>query len=708
MKQNVCLALFIAVQVSPGFAQAAEDEKLSTLPEVVVKDGAEDDQGIQSNKTKVTPFGEKELKDTPNTITVINRELLDQQMAVTLSDAVKNDAGVTSISAPAGYYESVTIRGFTLDNWRNYKRDGLSFINQSTTPLENKERVEILKGLSGVFYGLASPSGIINYITKRPTRDAQYSILAEANQFGGSRIHVDASQAIGQNGEDHGVRLNLARQDLRTYVKGSEGERGFSSLAYQYRVSPDTRLLIEGDYEEARSEEGANSYGLLGGTTLPKVPDPELTLLQPWNHYRTRTWNLSAGLEQKLSSSWDLEVKVLKNRLYRDDVSSGVDTSSFQADGTYDFYEYRSLDETREVLSGQAGFHGIVETGPVVHELAVGYFQSEFKSRWGDGVYELLGQGNMFEPRKDLSPSGLPVPASRTTIKSTEEGIFASDSLSIGSLWGMQLSARQVQVNIQSFGADGSVESRYKKSHLSPAAALLFKPTGSITSYVSYLEGLEQGGSAASGANVVNAGEIMDPLVSEQLEAGIKLALKPGINFNWAIFQLDRGLEYNKDLGNGLVKYVQDGRQIHQGMELSVLGQVPGGVETIASLLFLDPKIKDSEDPALKNKRPTNVPKVRANLYANWNVPMVDGLAVNAGAFHTGKRSVDAANTVSISAFTRYDVGASYQVVSLSHPLTVRTLIENVGDLRYWNSTSWGSLQVGAPLTATVSAELQL
>src|SRR5947209_7470559 len=109
------------------------------------------------------------LREAPLSLTVVTRDLLTDQAARVLSDVVKNDASVGEDYAPVGYYGDFQIRGFPLDLATGLQINGMTVAGEQDVPFENKEQVELLKGIAGVESGVSSAGGLINFVTKRPT-----------------------------------------------------------------------------------------------------------------------------------------------------------------------------------------------------------------------------------------------------------------------------------------------------------------------------------------------------------------------------------------------------------------------------------------------------------------------------------------------------------------------------------------------------------
>ena len=114
-------------------------------------------------------FGDLPLKDVPISATVIDSAQLQSSGARRLADLTQFDASVTDAYNSAGYWDFLSVRGFVLDNRFNYRREGLPISAETAIPLDNKERVEILRGTSGIQAGTSAPGGLVNYVVKRPT-----------------------------------------------------------------------------------------------------------------------------------------------------------------------------------------------------------------------------------------------------------------------------------------------------------------------------------------------------------------------------------------------------------------------------------------------------------------------------------------------------------------------------------------------------------
>jgi iron complex outermembrane receptor protein len=135
-----------------------------------------------SSTVQVGTFRDQSPLDVPLTTNVITREVIDAQGQRTLFGALRNTAGVTRSQLNGSTYDNIAIRGILVENRGNYRLNGsLPIINLVDVPLENKERVEVLKGASSLYYGFVPPSGIVNYVTKRAGNDPVTSFAVECH-----------------------------------------------------------------------------------------------------------------------------------------------------------------------------------------------------------------------------------------------------------------------------------------------------------------------------------------------------------------------------------------------------------------------------------------------------------------------------------------------------------------------------------------------
>ena len=222
----------------------------------------------------VTGFGDVPLKELPLSATVIDQRQIEASGARRLADLTRFDASVSDAYNAPGYWDFLSIRGFTLDNRFNYRREGLPISAETTIPLDNKERIEILKGTSGIQAGTSAPGGLVNYVVKRPTEQDLREVQARSRQPRQRAGRGRPGRPLRRR-RAFGYRLNVAQERLRPLVRNLDGERSLVALATDWRVSRDS--VLEGEFEWSRKSQPSQvGFSLLGNTLpAPGRPAPE-------------------------------------------------------------------------------------------------------------------------------------------------------------------------------------------------------------------------------------------------------------------------------------------------------------------------------------------------------------------------------------------------------------------------------------------------
>ncbi|CAN5586811.1 hypothetical protein BH10PSE18_BH10PSE18_44780 [soil metagenome] len=186
-RKNEFARAFAALMTLAGAAHAQQ----ATLPTVTV------DERSAPRQADVSGFGDLPLKDVPISATVIDSTQIQASGARRLADLAQFDASVTDAYNSAGYIDYLTVRGFVLDNRFNYRREGLPINAETSIPLDNKERVEILRGTSGIQAGTSAPGGLVNYVVKRPTEKDLREVRVELSGRCGVLVAFDLGGRFG-------------------------------------------------------------------------------------------------------------------------------------------------------------------------------------------------------------------------------------------------------------------------------------------------------------------------------------------------------------------------------------------------------------------------------------------------------------------------------------------------------------------------------
>ena len=301
----------------------------------------------------ITGFGNLPLTSVPMQVGVTTAEQFKDLGIRSLSDIATIDASVGDSYNAEGYYDFLSVRGFVIDNRFNYRRDGLPINAETTLPLDNKSRIEVLKGTSGMLSGIGSPGGLVNLAVKRPTEVSLRNLFAGWQQDGSLLAQADLSERFGAQ-RQAGLRLNAAYEhiDPQTYV--AEGSRTLLALAGDWRLGTDTQLEAEIEYSH-REQPSVPGFSVLGAV-VPAPGNPRINLNnQPWS--MPSTFDATTGSlrwRQRLNDQWSMLAQAATQQLKSDDNTAfpfGCSAENvydrYCSDGTYDMYDYRSPDERR-------------------------------------------------------------------------------------------------------------------------------------------------------------------------------------------------------------------------------------------------------------------------------------------------------------------------------------------------------------------------
>jgi len=693
----------IALSVMQAFAlQAQAQSTQQTLPEVVVTAS----KWAVTDRASVGGFSETSLMQTPFSVISIGREQMADLGIRTTTDAMKYEASVSDSYNAVGYSEMFSIRGFNLDNSSSYRKDGIAISGDAHIPLENKERIEILKGLAGLQAGVTTPGGIINYAVKRPTNTPLRSVTLEARERG----TVYGSLDLGGRFDDtrFGYRINAAAENLRSYVKGADGERQFVSGAFDWQITPQALLRLDMDFQHM-SQITAPGYQLIRGTDLPTGVSPKMLLNdQPWaKPVDTRTSNVGLRFEYAFNDNWHASLAANKHNFKRDDYTAfpyGCSNEGagfypgYCSNGDYDVYDYQSVGERKNPFGIQALLQGKVATGAVQHALTLGLTEQTRSDYFGKYVYDYAGSSNIYHnvivPPAPGNPSTGPVLEQN---HDQERSVIVQDIMTLSSQFKVHAGVRRVQIKRETLGVQ-TVDTSFTL----PTVSLVYTPAADWMYYATAAHGMENGGVAPM--KTLNENAVLDPSRSKQLELGVKGIVNNSVQVSGALFQIKKGFEYT----NSANLYVRGGERTHRGIELGAQGSATPNLKYSLSLIALNMRQEGTGQADIDNKRSTNVPAFKSTAVLEYAVPTVAGLKVNGIWHYAGKKAFDPQNATFVPAYHVFDLGTAYGMTVAGYKTTIRANIDNVTDKFYWRDVTpqlGGYLFPGAPRTVRVSAQ---
>ncbi|SHM86180.1 iron complex outermembrane recepter protein [Duganella sacchari] len=691
------LPLYLAVSaVFPAFAQEADEQVLHA-----VKVTAARADGFAAKTVEAGSFRGADIMDVPSTVNVVTREVLELQAAGGLYDALRNTAGVSRQQNGGDTWDQLVIRGIAVENRTNYRLNGtLPIMNFSQVPMEDKERVEVLKGATALYYGFTSPAGVVNFVTKRAGATPVSTVGMMVDQNGSAVATADVARRFGE-AQQVGVRINAAGGTLGSYLDNvGNGNRKFASAALDWRVN--ARLLLKADleYDKRRVTEQAGialPAAVAGVIALPPAVDPKRLIGPDWATFEAETKNLLLRADYALNDNWALTLEAGHSETARDrglaifrlTNAAALVTGAGRITGNL---QHSVVDS--DMLRAEVA--GTVMTGAVQHDVTVGATRTD---KGQDPIYQAnysIAAQNLYQPVPITSYTISPYPTAPTTaaLDSRDEGVYAIDRLTFSPDWQAVAGLRNVQYRSDQ-GAN-----HYDVSKTTPMAALIYKLNRDLSFYLSSSQGLEEGETAPTGSN--NVGERMAPGVSRQKELGARWRVPGGTLVQAAVFDISRPGYYT----NTANVFTADGEQRYRGLELSAQGRLTRQLSWQTSAQWIDPEFRHI-NADYNGKLPENASKQTGSAFLSYELASLPGLSFNGGAYYTGRRPVNDLNQAFLGGVTLFSAGVRYATAIMGKHTVLQANVDNAADKQYWAGAGT-RLASGAPRLIKLSVKVDL
>lgn len=704
------VALLAATAVQAEEAPATEvDEVQVTGSQVALPPAYAGGQVARGGRVGL--FGALETLDTPYAITAYTQELVQAQQARSVGDVLQNDPAVRVAKGFGNFQELYVIRGFPVYSDDMTYNGVYGILPRQFVAAELLERVEVFHGanafLNGAAPGGSGVGGAFNLVPKRAGNDPLTRVTVGVESGGQLYGAADVSRRFGAN-EEFGVRANVARRDGEQAIEDQDRELTVLALGLDYQGER-ARFAADVGFQDHHIDAPRPSVTPAGA--VPKEPDADSNFAQPWTYTDERQLFGVARAEFDLTdqvTAW----AALGGRTGKE--RNVLANPTAQPSGVTSAYRFDNARKDR-VVSADAGLRADLQTGDIGHRLVASASAVGLRSKNAYAFSSFAGfAGDLYNPVAVAPPAanffiGGVLSDPNVTERSDTASFAVADMLSllddrllvtVGARW-QQIKTRTYDYNT------GAILSRYKEDAITPALAVVWKATEQVSLYANYSEALQPGQIApptSGGAPVSNAGEALSPFRSEQIEAGVKLDAG-SFGGSVALFTVDLPTAF---VTNGV--FGAGGEQRNRGIELSAYGEPVQGFRVLGGATLLDAELRRTAGGALDGNEAIGVPGFQANLNLEWDVPAVQGLTVEGRMVHTGSQKVDAANTVTLGASTRFDLGARYAFEAAGKGITLRARVENVGDSDDWVSVGGfpgaNYLVLGSPRTFLISASV--
>ncbi|QYU69894.1 TonB-dependent siderophore receptor [Leptolyngbya sp. 15MV] len=671
--------------------QASAPEVAERNADIVVTGTRE--QGYRATVAPQVNKSDTALKQTPFSVQVVTRELIEDRGVVTLGEALRYVPGLSPQVGFGAANDRFTIRGFTVPfNYKNgFRRSGFTTNEQ----LANIEQIEILKGPASALYGRAESGGVVNIVTKRPLAEPMQAFGAQYGSFDALRLTADINQPLG---EGLGLRVNASYDDADSYRDFAFAREFFIAPVLAWQLGADTTLTLEGEYSTRDSffDRGFGNNAIF--LTAP----------------RERQF---ANRDARLERETGLASLFLEHRL--SEALSARFAASF-SEGTVDglFYPYGfpavfgatgpnpqvnvrqtdSYDRQRNVTV-QGELYARFQTGALSHKALIGVERGtdDWDYFWVARPPIAIDFNNPVYP-DPITGEFVPTIDGFSDSKAT--AIYAQDEIALGAfrlLVGGRYDWNETAALDRIFGPDPALVR--SEGAFSPRVGLTFTPSPAVSLYASWSRSF-----LPQTFGLLRGGGLPTALRGESWEAGAKFSLLSGrLTPTVALFDIERTGAAVSD-PDDFTFVVQLGRSRTRGIEIDVPAAITPRWRVIASYTHLDAKITaDTSIPV--GTQLINAPDHSASLWTTWDVPgALDGLSIGGGVLYIGDRAGNSFGSIVIPGYTRYDANLTYEFEVAGRSLRAQVNALNLTDKFFYDSGG-GFLPVypAAPRTVTAS-----
>lgn len=649
---------------------------------------------------------------TPQSLQVVPRAVLNEQKALTLTDAIRNVAGVSTDFGFNGSAQPLLIlRGFqTSSMTASGNMSGMSsyYINGvkvTGVPLNmaNVDAVEVVKGPASVLYGRSEPGGLVNVVPRALTATPRLGFEQTVGQYGLSRTVLEGGGAL------NGDKTLLGRASLSYDQNKSNRDFVQNRLAafngtLAWVPDADTRVALTVDHN---AQKYRNDFGIPADGNRPA----DLPRSRQYNDApELSTFTSDSVLldaQTRLSPNWTLKGRMVSMRAkthevdvwpYRENYFLGTETCDNSAGLTSlcRYYFYVRPQGRVHLNQATVDLVGNVQLGGLQHKLLAEIDHYGTK-KTGDVYFTQITSVDVFRPVLGSAPpldTSFPLPVddhNRWT------SLTLQDQIAFGGGWHGVFALRHDRTDALYSLTPGTPSN--KKSFTTPRVGVVWEFLPNQTLYAQYQD------SVAANNGRAPDGTALEAERARQVEVGWKQSALGGrLNTTVALFELVKRNRADFSL-YPIVTTVGEARS--RGLEVDAIGQVSAQLALIGSYTYLDAKV--TQDPAYQGLRLPNTARNAASLWGRWMFD--EQWAAGAGVFAQGQRQGDNANTFQMPGYGRVDAMVSYAFKVGGGKGSVQFNLKNVFDRVYYTGShplvkDW--IQPGAPRTASVTLRLDI
>ncbi|HWJ04346.1 MAG TPA: TonB-dependent receptor [Steroidobacteraceae bacterium] len=669
-------------------------------------------------------LGNLDTLETPFSSTSYTAELLLNQQAKSVADALLNDPNVRVARGFGNFQELFMIRGFPAYSDDMTYNGVYGILPRQFVAAEFLERVELFRGASAFLNGAApggsNLGGTVNLVPKRAPDESLTRLTAGYESWAAGHVGLDVGRRFGPD-KATGIRANALYRDGETSVEDQDRTLKVLSFGVDYRGEK-LRLAADVGYQDHHIDAPRPSVTpSFDSTSVPEPPSATTNFAQSW------TFTDEEQLFGVVRAEYDIAPNVsiwAAAGMREGDEHNVLANPTSNAAGVTSTYRFDNVRED-SVYSGEIGLRWDFATGPLEHRIIVSGSLFNIQSNNAYAFSDFGGfAGSLYQPF-DVAPpvtdalvgGDMSDPQKTLEVETTSYAIADMIGMFDGKLI-VTLGAREQNIRQDDFFYFSNSWTKYDESAVTPVGGIVFRPTESLSLFANYVEGLVKGETSQTvvgGVPVSNGGATLDPYTTDQVELGLKYETG-AFGLSLSAFELSRGfgvydVTATDDAGLPTeYEFREGGEQRHRGVEAGVYGEPLQGFRVIGGVTWLDAELTTTDGGLNEGNTPIGAPELQANFNVEWDVPAARGLTLEARAMYTSSQYVDTANTLEIDSWTRFDLGARFATEFSGVPVSFRARIDNLLNDADWISAggypNFGYMVLGAPRTVSVSASV--
>ena len=681
-----------------AFVQARQDTvkrdtTAQNLGRVVITEKATKKNGYAVDRTSTATKTNTPLRDTPQSVSVVSRQLIADQSMQNMADVVRYVPSV-SMGQGEGHRDAPTIRGnsSTADFFIDCVRDDAQYYRD----VYNVERVEALKGSNAMIFGRGGGGGVINRVTKEAGFAPVRSITLEGGSFDHKRSLLDVGQSIAPN---VAARFNGMYERSGGFRDESELERSGVNPTLAIAAGANTSIRL--GYEFFRDHRNVDR-GIPSFKGAPSPAPIEQFFGNPDVSYAdARVHSGAATIHHATASGLTItnRTRFMHYDKFYQNVFAG---SAVNAAGTQLNLSGYNNAQTRANLFNQTDVTGAVHIGSVKHTLLLG-------AEFGRQLTDNFRNTGYFSGTATSTTVPFTDPSAATPVTFRQSGtdadnhvrvnasaIYVQNQVELSPRWQAIAGVRYERFDLAFHNNRDNTDRSRADNMLSPRVGLVFKPVIAISLYGSHsVSHLPSSGDQFGSLTATT--QTLEPETFRNYELGAKWDVLPALSFTAAGYRLDRSNSTARD-PNDVSKTVQTGRQRTTGYELGLTGSLTSKWQVAGGWANQRATIISATTAARAGATVPLVPHTQLSLWNRYQ--LAPRLGAGLGVIHQTRTYSAIDNAVTLPGFTRVDA-ATY--VGLTNQLRLQLNVENVFDRQYYPmSHGNNNIMPGAPRTFRV------